>query len=768
MQIDIRNEIISLNGGETYLTERESDAFRVRSGALLVYAVPLRKGKPGRRSYIYTAGQGEVIPAFSYRDIEYCEWRFCLAPVGSAVIMRIPDGSTKRLRASFAEKADIKSFGREGFCGGIVDRYRLNTVTEDSFIIRTNNNRNEAAENVKALVSNALSGKSNGCQFAEHAEENSGRAYDNTACRQTVFLRKRSAAKKDRKNKEADTSESFSFRDMLSLCLKKICCKDLLKISASVISLSAFLVLLPVFVRDFFTAAEVSEQRSFGLLAVAAVIFAACISGEIINSISVRGIAQRISGELQSLVYSGVFSFRESFIRQFDSADLAGRIMRTGPCLNRLLYSAVSLAVFAFLSVVGIICACAYSLHLTAAGLLLLLPFTGLYGFFTAAAARRKKESLNYHIKSTSGIYQLLLGISKIRIAGVEDRALYEHLKSYIRELDAVEKADRLLSGRYVTGSLLSSGFTALLIAIAAMNDSNIPSGIFSGFIAAFSLLSVYIRKCVELSDIIVNEMSVLKKSLPLFGEKADLDEEGEQITDFSGAVRVENVSFSYSSSGEKTLDGINIDIKSGEYIGIAGRSGCGKSTLIRLLLGFEKPCCGKIYFDGRDIENTDKRELRRHTGVVLQDGRLISGSIAENITVTCPDADIRDIRKIAQAVGLSKDIAAMPMGYDTVLSEDCDTVSGGQRQKILIARALIGSPSLLILDEATSALDNISRKTVFDTLENSPATKIVIAHRASTLKRCDRIIVLDRGRIVEEGTFDYLLHNGKYFPDFI
>ena len=211
-------------------------------------------------------------------------------------------------------------------------------------------------------------------------------------------------------------------------------------------------------------------------------------------------------------------------------------------------------------------------------------------------------------------------------------------------------------------------------------------------------------------------------------------------------------------------LDHINLYINDKEFLTLLGPSGCGKSTLLKLLLGFEKPVSGKIYYDNKDIDSLDKRELRRKMGVVLQDGKLISGSIYENITIIAPEASIKDVERVVEAVGLKKDIAAMPMGLHTMLSEDCGTISGGQQQRILIARAIISNPKILLFDEATSALDNVTQRMICDTLEAMDSTRIVIAHRLSTVIRCDRILVLDRGRIAEQGSYEELMEKKGLF----
>ena len=209
---------------------------------------------------------------------------------------------------------------------------------------------------------------------------------------------------------------------------------------------------------------------------------------------------------------------------------------------------------------------------------------------------------------------------------------------------------------------------------------------------------------------------------------------------------------------GEPVLNDLNLHFLPGEYVGIVGSSGCGKSTLLKLLMGFETPQIGRIYYDGQDIDDLDKRELRKKFGVVLQDGGLIAGSIYDNITITAPGCKADRVREIIREVGLEKDIEEMPMGLYTPITAGTATISGGQAQRILIARAIVGKPKTIFFDEATSALDNVTQKQVTDTLEKLDATRVVIAHRISTIVNCDRIIVMDEGEVVEQGSYEELM----------
>lgn len=223
------------------------------------------------------------------------------------------------------------------------------------------------------------------------------------------------------------------------------------------------------------------------------------------------------------------------------------------------------------------------------------------------------------------------------------------------------------------------------------------------------------------------------------------------------------HLSFAYSEDGPDVLKDINLSISPGESIAIVGRSGCGKSTLIRLLLGFEKPKRGAVYYDGIDLEELSVTSVRSQMGVVMQNGQLMAGDIFTNIVGTNP-LTMEDAWKAARRVGLDKDIKAMPMQMYTAISEGSGNISGGQRQRIILARSIVNNPHILLLDEATSALDNTTQAIVTKSLEEMACTRIIVAHRLSTIKNVDRIIVMDEGVIAEEGTYDELMEKNGIF----
>ena len=234
-----------------------------------------------------------------------------------------------------------------------------------------------------------------------------------------------------------------------------------------------------------------------------------------------------------------------------------------------------------------------------------------------------------------------------------------------------------------------------------------------------------------------------------------------------SGALSIDHLTFAYEGSDHDVLHDVSFDVAAGENVAIVGKSGCGKSTLVRLLLGFETPKSGAIYYDDQDLSELNLPSVRSQMGVVLQNGQLMTGSIFNNI-VGASALTQDDAWAAATAAGIADDIAMMPMGMQTVISEGSSNISGGQRQRILIARALINKPSILIFDEATSALDNRSQSIVTESIDRLNVTRLVIAHRLSTIRNCDRVIVMDRGRVVEQGTFDELLALGGIFTNLV
>jgi len=242
-------------------------------------------------------------------------------------------------------------------------------------------------------------------------------------------------------------------------------------------------------------------------------------------------------------------------------------------------------------------------------------------------------------------------------------------------------------------------------------------------------------------------------------------DDKGDQGV-LTGGIEVSHLNFRYAPDAAPVFSDLSLEIKPGEYVAVVGPSGSGKSTLIRLLLGFEKPQAGAVLYDGLDLAGLDMQAVRRQFGVVLQDGKLMPGTLQENILGAHIHMSEADAWRAADQVGLGDDVRAMPMGMQTVITDAGSVLSGGQVQRVLIARALVAEPRVLLFDEATSALDNRTQSMVTDTLGRLNSTRIVIAHRLSTVVMTDRIIVMKDGAVVETGSYEALMQARGLFHD--
>jgi ABC-type bacteriocin/lantibiotic exporter with double-glycine peptidase domain len=231
-----------------------------------------------------------------------------------------------------------------------------------------------------------------------------------------------------------------------------------------------------------------------------------------------------------------------------------------------------------------------------------------------------------------------------------------------------------------------------------------------------------------------------------------------------TGRVTLQNVSFRYGDNLPFVVRDVSVDIRAGSTVAIVGRSGCGKSTLARMIAGLYRPTEGRVTFDGHDLLRIELKSLRRQIGVVFQSPSLFAGSIRAAIALSDPAAPLERIIEAARLAAVDEDIRAMPMGYDTILSDGGASMSGGQRQRVALARALVHKPSLLILDEATSALDGETERRVIQNLSDLRCTRIVLAHRLSTIVNADLILVMDAGEVIEAGTHHELLSRGAHY----
>ena len=320
------------------------------------------------------------------------------------------------------------------------------------------------------------------------------------------------------------------------------------------------------------------------------------------------------------------------------------------------------------------------------------------------------------------------------------------------------------MSNVVITGTTLFSTIILYYLAIIG----NVSQSSYFGFIAAYGTVMAAFTQLSSIALSVAQIKPILEMSEPFLKTVPETSENKEIVTELAGNVELAHVSFRYAENTPYILDDFSLKIKAGDYVAIVGRTGCGKSTLIRLLLGFETPEKGAIYYDGRDVSELDMGSLRKNIGTVTQDGGLFQGDIYSNIVITKPDLSVEDAWAAAETAKIAEDIRNMPMGMFTMISEGQGGISGGQKQRLMIARAVAPNPKLLIFDEATSALDNVTQKQVSEALDEMGCTRIVVAHRLSTIKKCDRIVVMDGGHIIEDGTYDQLIEQNGFFAELV
>ena len=490
-----------------------------------------------------------------------------------------------------------------------------------------------------------------------------------------------------------------------------------------------------------------------GLLTGAAV---AVLLFSFIRNLYILRVENILEMNLHNAVMARLFLLPARFFHSHSSGELTSKMSNLTQLCQQVNESVVGALLSGALSIVYFIQVGIYGGRLLAPAAVLYVLQTLMVVLYFRTVVRLNQQFISKNDTLNGMECNLFAGIQKIKLTGSETRAYTQWLNRYTNTTHIIYNPRFLL--RLFPSLLALMSVVNLLVIYYFTRRFSIETSNFIAFTSAFGMLTA------ALSEIIrqIPEMAKIGPQLDSIMAIAETEPEvsgpSAAISSLSGSIKISHLSFRYQEDMPLVIDDLSLNIKDGEYVGIAGASGCGKSTLLRLLLGFEIPLRGNISYDHYDLAKADKSELRRRIGSCLQNGRLFTGDIFHNITITAPWATHDDAWEALRMACMYDEVKALPMGLHTVITEDGGGFSGGQKQRLLIARALIGRPSILFFDEATSALDNISQKQVSDNLDRLHCTRLVIAHRLSTIRHCDRIIVLDKGKIAEEGTFEELM----------
>jgi len=451
----------------------------------------------------------------------------------------------------------------------------------------------------------------------------------------------------------------------------------------------------------------------------------------------------------QAAIWDRLLSLPAGFFRKYASGDLQNRASAIEAMRQKLSGTILSSLFTSFFSLLNLGLCVIYSppMAVVAVGVAAVsIVVTTVAGVIT----RRKMRPLQELAGEIFGLtVQLIGGVSQLRIAGAEERAFAFWAQKYTQRMKLLLSTQLIEDWQALFNTVLPTISSGLLYVVAVyfLGETGISTGTFLAFNTAFG---TFVSGATGLSGMLLDVLEITvywERAKPILQEEPEVSLNKLDPGPLQGYIKIDRVSFRYGEDGPKVLQDATIEAAPGEFIAIVGPSGSGKSTLVRLLLGFEKPTQGRILYDAQDLSSLDATAVRRQLGVVLQDAKINSGSIYSQI-VGSAIVSRQDAWEAAGMAGLADDIKAMPMEMNTIVSEGGTNLSGGQRQRLLIARALVLRPAIIIFDEATSNLDNRTQKIVMESLASLAVTRVIIAHRLTTIAGADRVYALDKGRV--------------------
>ena len=514
----------------------------------------------------------------------------------------------------------------------------------------------------------------------------------------------------------------------------------------------------------------VVEQESMRLLyAVMSFLFFASVGSmllSVIRSMLLNRIRSKMSLNVGAATMMRILSLPASFFKEYSAGELNQYIGYMNSLCDTLVDSILSTGVTGVFSLVYLGQIFAFAPSLVWPSLIVTALTLGVGLLSASVQSRINREKMVYSAQERGLVFALITGIQKIRLSGAENRAFVKWSSLFTKSAELTYDPPAIIRlSAVITGAISMLG-TALMYYISVVSHVSVAD--YYAFNASYAYISSAFTSLASVALTAAAIKPILTLISPLLKAKPEAQEGQETVTRLSGSIELSHVTFSYDPDSKPIFEDFSLQIPARQYVAVVGRSGCGKSTLMRLMLGFEKPSRGAVYYDRKDLQKLDMRSVRRQIGTVMQDGKLFSGSIFENIVISAPTLKLQEAWDAAEIAGIADDIRDMPMGMHTVLQEGGGSISGGQRQRLMIARAVAPKPRILMFDEATSALDNITQKKVSEALDAMKCTRIVIAHRLSTIRHCDRILVLDGGKVAEDGTYEELIAKNGLFAELV
>ena len=482
------------------------------------------------------------------------------------------------------------------------------------------------------------------------------------------------------------------------------------------------------------------------------------------KSFSLAKMRVRVPSEVQAAVMSRTLLLPQSFFNRVSTGKLSRQIANARMLSEQILSFFMGASLTALFSLLYIPQLASFSVLLLIPALAILLvkcAYTLVASYFYSINESFRQTA---EMENRAFLYSSMKGIQRIKEAGAEKRIYAKWAEKYRPILTVDLDQPMVLKVEDTVLSFLTSLTTVVLLTIVVPGD--IPKADYIAFNASFALIVAALTDFLDAHRRILTMRPMLAQLKQILEHPLEDSSDKTVFRKLHGDIRFENVHFSYEDSSLSCLDGISLHIAAGEKVAIVGESGCGKSTVLKLILGVIKPQSGGIFIDNTPVSAINLRSYRRHIGSVFQFSRVMPGTIYTNIAFGNRQVSREEAREAAIKADLDETIMKLPLGYDTEISDsNTGGFSGGQRQRLMIARAFASRPAIMILDEATSALDNISQEKVLNAVYEEKCTVIMVAHRLSTVRGCDRIIVLRDGRIAEQGGFDELMEQkGEFY----
>lgn len=512
---------------------------------------------------------------------------------------------------------------------------------------------------------------------------------------------------------------------------------------------------------------ESGSTRALGAIGI----FIICVSLSslmltTVKEMLVSRLSTRVGLTVQAATMMRILSLPADFFKDYGSGELANRARYIDLLVERLLQVVFTIGLTSLFSLAYISQIFTYAPALVAPAMFVVITTLIISVLSAIVQVRISREQMELASKESGMSYALISGIQKIKLSGAEKRAFARWSKAYSASAKLLYDPPTFL--KVNTALTLAVTLAGTIVIYYAAAKSGVSVSEYYAFNTAYGMISGAFTMLAGIALQAAQIGPILEMASPILTTEPEVAEEKQVVERLMGSVELNNVTFTYNENMPNVIDGLSLKISAGQYVAIVGKTGCGKSTLMRIMLGFEKPQRGGVFYDGKDIERMDLKSLRRKIGSVMQSGKLFTGDLYSNIVINNPRLTLDDAWEAAEMAGFADDIRNMPMGMFTMISEGQGGISGGQKQRLLIARAIAPKPRILMFDEATSALDNITQKIVSESLEKLKCTRIVIAHRLSTIKQCDRIIVLDKGHIIEDGCYDELIAKNGFFAELV